>query len=179
MTTVRDIEIEKRYFVIERVWNDLWNDHSKPPPIPITQFYLSQDPACTIRVRFYGRDEGFLTIKGLDVGGSHPEVEIPITWERAEAVMRMFPRPTVKKCRFLVRVGDHLWEVDEFTGELDGVKIAEIELRGLDEVFDLPPWAGREITGVPELQNANLLANVALVRQAYEDVQRLYAQAHP
>ena len=51
------------------------------------------------------------------------------------------------------------WEVDEFFGENSGLIVAEVELEREDQIFSLPPWAGREVTGDPRYFNAALTRN--------------------
>ena len=38
----------------------------------------------------------------------------------------------------------------------DGLVIAEVELEDEDEAVDLPPWAGREVSGLMRYYNASL-----------------------
>jgi len=54
--------------------------------------------------------------------------------------------PLVDKIRHRVRVGGHLFEVDEFQGPNQGLVIAEIELDAPDQEFPRPPWLGDEVT---------------------------------
>ncbi len=173
-------ERERRFFVIECVWNAIWKGVGKPTPMRIVQGYTNRDPDRTTRVRLVDDDEAFQTMKGRDEAGDHPEIEVPLPRDKAEAILETFAiGPLIRKGRIKVMVADRLWEVDEFTHELDGIIIAEIELADMSEHIQLPPWVGREITGIPEYQNANLLTDVSYVRRAYDKVQRLYAKTHP
>jgi adenylate cyclase len=63
----------------------------------------------------------------------------------------------VVKTRYLVPYEDHVFEVDVFHEENEGLVIAELELSSDDEAFNKPDWLGREVTGNPEYYNANLL----------------------
>jgi adenylate cyclase len=48
------------------------------------------------------------------------------------------------------------FEVDEFYGENEGLRMAEIELPHKDYTFPKPSWLGREVTGNPKYYNAAL-----------------------
>ena len=50
----------------------------------------------------------------------------------------------------------HVFEVDEFYGENDGLVIAEVELASEDEPFELPPVIEREVTGDRRYYNSHL-----------------------
>jgi adenylate cyclase len=63
---------------------------------------------------------------------------------------------TIEKTRYLVKVGKHLFEVDVFYGENEGLVIAEIELSDESEVFEKPKWLGREVTADVRYYNAYL-----------------------
>jgi adenylate cyclase len=64
--------------------------------------------------------------------------------------------PLVEKTRYRVRHGAHVWDLDVFGGDNAGLVMAEIELAGEDEPFELPDWAGEEVTGDPRYYNASL-----------------------
>ena len=46
-----------------------------------------------------------------------------------------------------------------FTGENEGLVMAEVELASEDEAFEMPDWAGEEVTGDPRYYNVNLARN--------------------
>jgi adenylate cyclase len=56
-----------------------------------------------------------------------------------------------------VKQGAHTWEIDEFCGDNAGLIVAEIELTAEDEVFELPSWAGEDVTQDPRYYNVNLV----------------------
>jgi len=58
--------------------------------------------------------------------------------------------------RHCVPFGNHIWEVDVFLGENEGLTIAEIELASAGEPFEKPAWAGREVTTDKRYYNAML-----------------------
>jgi adenylate cyclase len=46
--------------------------------------------------------------------------------------------------------------VDEFTGENEGLIVAEIELESETEIFHNPEWIDKEVTGEEKYYNSNL-----------------------
>ena len=124
----------------------------------IIQGYLSSVPERTVRVRTKG-DKGFLTIKGIgnESGASRYEWESEISTEDAKNLLAICEPGVIDKTRYLVAVGKHTYEVDEFYGENDGLTVAEIELESEDEAFDKPEWLGEEVTGDVKYYNSMLM----------------------
>ena len=75
----------------------------------------------------------------------------------AEAMIQLRNGAVIEKLRHLVPQGDLTWEVDVFSGENDGLVIAEIELRDEHQAIALPDWIGAEITGQPQYYNSALV----------------------
>jgi len=65
----------------------------------------------------------------------------------------------IDKTRWLVRSGDHTFEVDEFHGDNEGLVVAEVELRNRDEQPIIPHFIGKEVTGDRRYYNAQLCVN--------------------
>ena len=128
--------------------------------IRIIQGYLSSVPERTVRVRTKG-DKGFLTIKGIgnESGASRFEWESEISTDDAKNLLAICEPGVIDKTRYLVVVGKHTYEVDEFYGENDGLTVAEIELESEDEAFDKPEWLGEEVTGDVKYYNSMLMKN--------------------
>jgi adenylate cyclase len=124
----------------------------------ITQGYLSSVPERTVRVRIKGNG-AFLTIKGMGnrSGASRFEWERPISIQEAEDLLAICEAGVIDKTRYLVPVGGHLFEVDEFHGDNEGLVVAELELASEDETFDKPAWLGAEVTGDARYYNAMLM----------------------
>ncbi len=55
-------------------------------------------------------------------------------------------RPVLEKTRYEVVHAGLVWEVDVFTGDAEGLVLAEVELKRTDQLLDLPSWVGREVT---------------------------------
>lgn len=128
--------------------------------VRITQGYLSSVPQRTVRVRVKG-EKGFITVKGAGSasGASRFEWEKEIPLEDAEALLEICEPGVIDKTRYLVKVVDHTFEVDEFYGDNEGLTVAEVELSSEDEAFEKPSWLGREVTGDPRYYNSALVKN--------------------
>ena len=126
--------------------------------IRITQGYISSIPERTVRVRIMG-DKGFITIKGVasDGGVSRFEWEKEIPVSEAQELLQICEPGVIDKTRYLVEVGNHTYEVDEFYGDNDGLVVAEIELAAEDEAFVKPEWLGEEVTGDNRYYNSMLM----------------------
>ena len=128
----------------------------------ITQGYLSSVPERTVRVRVKG-DKGFITIKGIGnaSGAARFEWEKEIPVDEVQSLLEICEPGVIDKTRYLVKNtdGKHIWEVDEFYGDNDGLTVAEVELTDENEPFDKPAWLGEEVTGDPKYFNSMLMKN--------------------
>lgn len=122
----------------------------------IVQGYICSTAEKVVRVRKKG-DEAFLTLKDATVGFARHEFEYRIPAPDAEVMLtEMCEQPLIDKTRWTLDHEGHLWEVDEFHGDNQGLVVAEIELENADETFTLPPWVGQEVTGDAKYYNARL-----------------------
>lgn len=126
----------------------------------IAQGYLSSVPERNVRVRIKG-DKGFLTIKGVsnESGLSRFEWEKEIPVGEATTLLKLCEKNIIDKTRFEVKIGNHIFEVDEFYGENEGLIIAEIELQSETETFEKPSWLGKEVTNDNRYYNSYLSKN--------------------
>ncbi len=126
----------------------------------IAQGYLNSTPERTVRVRIKG-ETGYLTIKGKsnETGLSRFEWEKEIALAEAKALLLLCEKGIIEKNRYEVKVGEHLFEVDEFFGENEGLLIAEVELQSESENFEKPNWLGKEVTQDQRYYNSNLSKN--------------------
>ena len=146
------IEIERKFLVTSTGFLDEFHTKNR-----IIQGYLSSVPERTVRVRIKG-EKGFLTIKGRssDSGMSRMEWEKEIALEEAEQLLRLCEAGVIDKIRYEIPVGKHLYEVDVFSGENEGLILAEIELQSENETFEKPNWLGMEVTNDNRYYNAYL-----------------------
>ena len=124
----------------------------------IKQGYICSGHGRTVRVRIRG-GRGYLTIKGpsADGGLSRYEFEKEITLDEAEQLFRLCEPGIIDKTRYLVNSGDHVFEVDEFYGDNEGLVMAEVELASKDESFEKPSFIGPEVTGDRRFYNKHML----------------------
>jgi CYTH domain-containing protein len=123
----------------------------------ITQGYICADPERTVRVRIAG-DDAFLTIKGPsdEKLWSRYEFEQQIPLTDGEELMKLCVSGIIDKVRHYVPAGKHMWEVDVFHGDNEGLIIAEIELESEHEPIEIPGWIGAEVTADRRYYNAML-----------------------
>ena len=147
------LEIERK-FLVRGDYKSLAVSHSH-----IVQGYISSQHGRTVRVRM--RDEkGYLTIKGPSSSGglSRYEFEKEITSDEAISLLRLCEPGIIDKIRWLVPMGRHIFEVDEFLGENEGLVVAEVELNSEDEEYEHPDFLGEEVTGIRKYYNSCLRA---------------------
>ena len=149
------IEIERKFLVNS---NDFKTEAFAQNRI--AQGYLSSIPGRTVRVRIKG-NKGFLTIKGAsnDSGLSRFEWEKEIPVDEAKELLKLCEKGIIDKTRFEVKIGNHIFEIDEFYGENEGLIMAEIELKSETEPFEKPSWLGIEVTNDKRYYNSYLSQN--------------------
>ena len=81
---------------------------------------------------------------------------VAITLEEAEELMKLCEPGLIDKTRYLVKSGNHTFEVDEFYGDNEGLVMAEVELQSEDEPFEKPDFIGQEVTGDRRYYNGHL-----------------------
>ena len=148
-------EIERKFLVL--------NDSFKKDAFKkekIIQGFLSSVPERTVRVRLTDL-KGFLTVKGLGnaTGTTRFEWEKEISDMEAQALLKLCEPGVIEKTRYYVKESNHLFEIDQFELENEGLVVAEIELQSEDESFVKPVWLGQEVTGDVKYYNASLIKN--------------------
>ena len=146
-------EIERKFLVKDDSYKALAHHSSR-----IAQGYICSMRGRTVRVRIRD-DKGYLTIKGPSdasgLGRYEWEKEIPL--HEAQELMKLCEPGMIDKTRYLVRSGSHVFEVDEFYGENEGLTIAEVELASADEAYEKPNFIGDEVTGDVKYYNSFLM----------------------
>ena len=149
------LEIERKFLVKDDSYKQLAYHSSR-----IAQGYICSMRGRTVRVRIRD-DNGFLTIKGpadeKGLGRYEWEKEIPL--DEAQELMKLCEPGMIDKTRYLVRSGKHIFEVDEFYGDNEGLTIAEVELASGDEEYEKPAFVGEEVTGDVRYYNSFLMKN--------------------
>lgn len=145
------LEIEHKFLVL----NDSWKK-KVTESFEYKQGYLTSDKKRSIRVRT-STDKAWLNIKSATLG-SHRleyEYEIPLK-DGMEILFTLCQKPLIEKIRYLVPNQKHIWEIDVFSGENEGLIVAEIELSSIGESFAKPNWVGKEVTMDLRYYNNNL-----------------------
>ena len=145
-------EIERKFLVIGDFKSQAFEQSR------IVQGYISRARGRTVRVRIRN-GRGYLTIKGAsnESGTSRYEWEKELSLHEAEELMKLCEPGVIDKTRYLVRSGEHIFEVDEFYGENEGLIVAEVELNAEDEAFVKPSFIGQEVTGDVRYYNSQLM----------------------
>lgn len=134
-------EIERKFLVQNQDWRSQVTE-----AVSMRQGYLNLEKSCSVRVRIAG-DTATLSIKGATLGAKRLEFEYSIPLDQAHVMLNeMRVGPQIEKIRYLVPQGHLTWEIDVFSGDNDGLIVAEIELSDPDESFDKPAWVGEEVT---------------------------------
>ncbi|MAT49363.1 MAG: hypothetical protein CMA27_05985 [Euryarchaeota archaeon] len=110
-----------------------------------------KNTACRLRKK----DENYyFTIKIRNSPGVRTEWEWEVSDIFEELLKGKYPR--ISKNRYEKIINGYTWEIDEFLNNHQGLIIAEIELKKLDEEIEIPNWAGEEITDKIEYLNYTL-----------------------
>lgn len=146
-------EIERKFLVKDDSFKKLAFSFSR-----IAQGYICSTRGRTVRVRIRD-DKGYLTIKGPagENGLSRYEWEKELPLAEAKELMKLCEPGMIDKVRYLVQCGKHVYEVDEFYGDNEGLVVAEIELSSEDESFEKPDFIGEEVTGIVKYYNSFLM----------------------
>lgn len=145
-------EIERKFLVRDDSWRAQVKDR-----IAIRQAYLATDGKASVRIRIRDNTSATLSVKSRPASLRRLELEFPVPVLEAEAMIGLRHGAVIEKIRHLVPHGDLIFEVDEFSGENEGLIIAEIELNDENQEITLPDWIGAEITGQPQYYNSALV----------------------
>lgn len=144
-------EIERKFLVVSDGWKALAESSAL-----LRQGYLSSNAKATVRVRTWDDKKAKLTLKGALQGMVRAEYEYEIPMADALQMLAMAEPHVLEKRRHLVPFGGLVWEVDVFEGRHEGLVIAEVELKHVDQAVALPDWVGAEVTHDDRYYNASL-----------------------
>jgi adenylate cyclase len=150
------MEIERKFLVAERP------DLRRTERVEIEQGYLALADGgggAEVRLRRKG-DDLLLTVKG-GAGRTRTEEEIELDRERFESLWQLTEGRRVAKTRHLISYGELEIELDVYSGELDGLLVAEVEFpdEQAADAFEAPEWFGEEVTGNQSYLNETLATN--------------------
>ena len=145
------IEIERKYLVADSSWRAAVDRSCL-----LRQAYFTTADKVSVRVRIIDEERAALTVKLPKSGLSRYEFEQDLSLREAHSLMELHDGHEIMKLRHEFTHGGHVWEIDDYKGDNEGLVIAEIELSREDEIFLRPPWLGKEVTGVARYQNSML-----------------------
>lgn len=148
-------EIERKFLLANESWKSLAFKQTH-----FAQGYLNNISEAgvksSVRVRIEGESAN-MNIKSLEIGLSRDEYEFTVPLEDAKNMLATLTvGPVIEKIRYLVKVGQHTWEIDEFLGDNQGLVVAEVEMATEDEKVEIPSWVGREVTEQVRFYNISL-----------------------
>ena len=143
------LEIERKFLVTSEDFKEGGKS------VEITQAYLTIQENLALRVRIEGLHAS-MAIKSKISERVNREYEYNIPIDEARSMMKLSVYAHIIKTRHLVEYENHIWEVDIFHGENEGLIVAEIELDDKNEGFEKPPWLGEEVTSDYRYLNSNL-----------------------
>lgn len=149
-------EIERKFLIYPAIWATYgpyvisWT---------IRQGYLNPDKNRVVRVRSIN-NRGYLTVKGPNDGIIRDEFEYEIPIDHATYMLdNLCAGPLIEKTRYRKFQATHMWDIDVFHGDNEGLIIAEVELKHPDEKIWMPPFLGQEVSHDPKYYNSNLSIN--------------------
>jgi CYTH domain-containing protein len=144
-------EVERKFLVADDGWRRMATASTR-----IEQFYLATEDGRSIRIRIKDGTEALITLKFGQDARVRDEFEFPVPLEDALEMRAFAIGRILDKTRHLVPHGGHVFEIDCFHADLDGLVLAELETP--DDIPDaaLPSWLGREVTGEAGYYNATL-----------------------
>lgn len=151
------IETELKFLTTSEEWRKLASGK-----VEITQGYFNQADGYNVRVRIVDNSAAKLTIKSkrLNTGISKFEFEYDIPLSDGMLMIKVFcQNRIIKKTRYFVKHNDHTWEIDEFHGDNEGLVVAELELKSIDEPYEKPFWIGKDVSLLLQYTNAVLAVN--------------------
>jgi CYTH domain-containing protein len=153
------IEIERK-FLLDGVPPTMQFAHRTP----IRQGYLALDGDTEVRLRI--TPEGAVMTIKAGRGAVRVEEEISLQTRQAEALWELTEGRRVQKARRRVRLpgadgADLVAEIDEYSGALDGLVVAEVEFpdAAAAERFKPPAWFVRELTDDWRYANRSLASD--------------------
>jgi len=147
-------EIERKFLILNQDWQEYTNKELR-----IVQGYLATNEFSSTRIRIQN-DKANINIKSATLGITRTEFEYSIPVDDARLMLDdLCIKPVIEKTRFTVEHMDHTWEIDVFSGDNEGLIVAEIELSSPDEAFEKPSWIGEEVSNDARYYNACLVNN--------------------
>lgn len=141
------MEIERKFLI-----NSLPEHLDTYPFHKIEQGYLSTDPVLRVRRQ---DDAYILTYKGSGMM-CREEYNLPLTREAYEHLKPKTDGIFIEKTRYLIPWGAYTIELDLFSGDTEGLILAEVEFPSEEEAnrFTPPDWFDEDVTFSPYYHNS-------------------------
>ena len=139
-STMENIEIERK-FLVKKIPDNL-DTYER---IDMIQGYLNTAPVVRVRKE---NDDYVLTYKGSGLL-SHSEYNLPLNKESFEHLLKKCDGIIISKSRYKIPLENGLIaELDIFKGDLDSLKLVEVEFGSVEEAnnFIPPEWFGEDVT---------------------------------
>lgn len=144
-------------------------------PTRIVDKYLSPAEDLLTKLRLRKKGAKYELTKKVNIDPQdlslQDEHTIPLT-EQEFAKLRTLDGREVSKDRYEVPLGEHILEVDVFTGDLEGLVIIEVEFknRADRDAFNAPDYFGVDVT------QEDFIAGVYLAGKRYADIESAIAR---
>ncbi|MQW87558.1 CYTH domain-containing protein [Sinorhizobium saheli] len=153
-------EIERKFLVATDGWRQ-----NADKGIRLRQAYIVTMDDRSLRVRIHGNKRARLTIKIGKSSLVRNEYEYDLPIDDARELLTQAVGIVIEKRRYRVPYKGFTWEVDVYEGALEGLVVAEVEMKRETDLPDLPAWLGREITGDRRYSNQSLATEGLLETQ--------------
>jgi CYTH domain-containing protein len=153
------LEIERKFLLKNDDWRGQVSRSER-----LVDGLLATSRGRKVRVRLYA-DRATIAIKTRKKGRIRFEYEYEIAVGDARRILETeCGRNILAKTRHHVVHAGYAWEVDEYEAPLDGIVLAEVELKSEGEEPPLPSWVGAEVTEDPAFRKTRLFADRAQKR---------------
>jgi len=151
-------EIERKFLLGSDAWRtQVYQTRN------IQQAYFCNTEKASLRIRIADQ-QGFISTKSMTDAIRRHEFEYEIPLQDAQFMLDfMCLGSAIIKLRHLIRIDNHVWEIDEFHGDNEGLIVAEIELEHEDQPFARPAWLG------PEVSHDRRYFNMSLVTHPFKN----------
>ncbi len=147
---MKGMEIERKFLIDQLPRGLEAYRHRK-----MEQGYLSTDPVLRVRRE---DDEYFVTYKSRGLM-SREEYNLPLTAEAYYHLIQKADGIIITKTRYYIPQASGLViELDVFSGEYDGLVMAEVEFDSIAaaNAYTPPDWFGTEVTNDPAYHNSSM-----------------------
>ena len=137
---MENMEIERK-FLVKKIPDNL-DTYER---MDMIQGYLNTAPVVRVRKE---NDDYVLTYKGSGLL-SHSEYNLPLNKESFEHLLKKCDGIIISKSRYKIPIENNLTaELDIFKGDLDSLKLVEVEFGSVEEAnnFIPPEWFGEDVT---------------------------------